>query len=81
MEPKQSTVSVMNRLRIDHTWITHSYLLILYRLRQKSWSPSSVSCVAARKIVRRSVLGPVRDITEDVKKPNKQTNKQTKLIL
>ena len=33
------------------------------RLRQKSWSPSSVSCVAARKIVRRSVLGPVRDIT------------------
>ena len=33
------------------------------RLRQKSWSPSSVSCVAARKIARRSVLGPVRDIT------------------
>ena len=33
------------------------------RLRQKSWSPSSVSCVAAHKIVRRSVLGPVRDIT------------------
>ena len=33
------------------------------RLRQKSWSPSSVSCVAAREIVRRSVLGPVRDIT------------------
>ena len=33
------------------------------RLRQKSWSPSSVSCVAARKIVRRSVLGPVHDIT------------------
>ena len=33
------------------------------RLRQKSWSPSSVSRVAARKIVRRSVLGPVRDIT------------------
>ena len=30
--------------------------------RQKSWSPHSVSCVAARKIVRRSVLGPVRDI-------------------
>ena len=25
-------------------------------------SPSFVSCVAARKIVRRSVLGPVRDI-------------------
>ena len=25
------------------------------RLRQKSWSPSSVSRVAARKIVRRSV--------------------------
>ena len=33
------------------------------RLRQKSWSPNSVSCVAARKIVRRFVLGPVRDIT------------------
>ena len=32
------------------------------RLRQKSWSPHSVSCVAARKIVRRSVMGPVRDI-------------------
>ena len=32
------------------------------RLRQKPWSPSSVSCVAARKIVRRSVLGPVREI-------------------
>ena len=32
------------------------------RLRQKSWSPSSASCVAARKIVRRSVLGPVREI-------------------
>ena len=31
------------------------------RLRQKPWSPSSVSCVAARKIVRCSVLGPVRD--------------------
>ena len=46
------------------------------RLRQKSWSPSSVSCVAARKIVRRSVLGasprysPVVD--EDVKKPTNQ---------
>ena len=34
------------------------------RLRQKSWSPSTVSCVAARKIVRRSVMGPVRDITQ-----------------
>ena len=33
------------------------------RLRQKSWSLSSVSGVAARKIVRRSVLGPVRNIT------------------
>ena len=33
------------------------------RLRQKSWSPSSGSCVAARKIVRSSVLGPVRVIT------------------
>ena len=49
------------------------------RLRQKSWSPSSVSCVAARKIVRRSCLGarPRYNLVvdEDVKKPNKQTNK------
>ena len=37
-------------------------LSVCDRLRQKSWSPSSVSRVAARKIVRRSVLGPVRDI-------------------
>ena len=47
----------------------------------KSWSPSSVSSVAARKIVRRSVLGPVRDkadiVDEDVKKPNKQARRQT----
>ena len=27
-------------------------------LRQKSWSPRSVSCVAARKIVRRQSWGP-----------------------
>ena len=33
------------------------------RLRQKSWTPRSVSCVAARKIVRRFVLGPDRDVT------------------
>ena len=38
----------------------------------------SVSRVAALKIVRRSVLGPVRDfyslvVDEDVKKPTKQT--------
>ena len=50
------------------------------RLRQKSWSPSSVSCVAARKIVRRSCLGarPRYNLVvdEDVKKPNKQTNKR-----
>ena len=32
-----------------------SVLVLDDRLRQKSWSPSSVSCVAARKIVRRSV--------------------------
>ena len=32
------------------------------QLRQKSWSPRSFSCVAGRKIFRRSVLGPVRDI-------------------
>ena len=41
-----------------------------YRLRQKSWSPGSVSCVAARKIV----LGPVRDITAISNQPNKLTN-------
>ena len=49
------------------------------RLRQKSWSPSSFSCVAARKIVRRSCLGarPRYNLVvdEDVKQPNKQTNK------
>ena len=40
------------------------------RLRQKSWSPLSVSCVAARKIVRRLV------VDEDVKKPtNQPTNR------
>ena len=33
------------------------------RLRPKSWSPSSVFCMAARKIVRHSVFGPVLDIT------------------
>ena len=38
-------------------------LSVYDRLRRKSWSPSTVSCVAARKIVRRSVLGPVRNIT------------------
>ena len=32
------------------------------RLRQKSWSPSTVSCVASRKIVRCSVMAPVRDM-------------------
>ena len=44
-------------------------------------SPSSVSCVAARKIVRRSCLRarPRYNLVvdEDVKKPTKQTNKQT----
>ena len=49
-------------------------------MRQKSWSPSSVWCVAARKIVRRSVLGAGPRyslvVDEDVKKPTKQRNKQ-----
>ena len=53
------------------------------RLRQKSWSHSSVSCVAARKIVRRSCLGarPRYNLVvdEDVKKPTKQTNKKEPL--
>ena len=49
-----------------HTVAARSLLVgsvsVLYDwLRQNSWSPSSVSCVAARKIVRRSVLGPVHD--------------------
>ena len=39
------------------------FLVIITILLSNSWSPSSVSCVATRKIVRRSVLGPVRDIT------------------
>ena len=49
------------------------------RLRQKSWSPSSVLYVAARKIVKRPVLGPVRDIvvllTRTLRnQPNKTNN-------
>ena len=32
------------------------------RLRQKSWFPSSVSIVAERKIVRSTVLWPVRNM-------------------
>ena len=36
---------------------------IMWPAETEAMSPSSVSCVAARKIVRRSVLGPVRDIT------------------
>ena len=51
---------------VDNTPVPLMTLVILigigYRLRQKSWSPSSVSCVATRTIVRRSVWGPVRDI-------------------
>ena len=35
-----------------------SVSVLCYRLRQKSWSPRSVSCVAARKIVRRQSWGP-----------------------
>ena len=48
------------------------------RLRQKSWCPSSVSCVAARKNVRLSVLGARPGyslvVDKDFKK-NKQPNK------
>ena len=49
------------------------------RLRQKSWSPRSVSCVAARKIVRRqswdlsAIYGYSLVVDEDVQKPNKQS--------
>ena len=43
----------------------------LTRLRQKSWSPRSVSCVPARKIVRR------QSWDEDVKKLTNQPNKAT----
>ena len=47
------------------------------QLRQKSRSPSSVSCVAARKIVRRSVFGPVRGINKLLTSTlRNQTNKQ-----
>ena len=55
------------------------------RLRQKSWSPSSVSCVAACKIVRRSALPPPPPppppprynlvVDENVKKLTNQINK------
>ena len=51
------------------------------RLRQKSSSPCSVSCVAARKIVRRSCLGarPRYNLVvdEDVKKRTNQPTKQS----
>ena len=51
------------------------------RLKQKSWSPLSVSCVAARKDCQTLCLGaPPRYslvVDEDVKKPTNQTNKQT----
>ena len=54
------------------------------RLRQKLWSPSSISCVAGRKIVRRSVLGPRPRynpvIAKDVKKPANQPNKAAQCI-
>ena len=41
----------------------------------------AVSCVAARKIVRRSVLGPVRDIALLLRRTlRNQTNKQTKSL-
>ena len=51
------------------------------RPRQKSWSPYSVSYVAALKIVRgQSCLGTRPRyslvVVEDVKKPNKQTSMQ-----
>ena len=42
---------------------THTYTDTYIHIKsRRSWSPSSVSCVAARKIVRHSILGPVRDI-------------------
>ena len=47
------------------------------RLRQKPWSPCSVSCVAAHKIVRRQSWDPSAIyslVDEDVKKPNKETH-------
>ena len=50
------------------------------QLRQKSWSPRSVSCLAALKLSNFS-LGTCPqyslNVDEDVKKPNKQINKQT----
>ena len=48
------------------------------RLRQKSWSPSSVSCVAARKNCQTLCLGARLRynlvVNEDIKKPTKQTS-------
>ena len=44
-------------------------------LRQMSWSPSSVSCVAARKIIRRQSWDPSRCslvVDADVRKSSKQ---------
>ena len=46
-----------------HSLLVGSVSVKCDRLRQKSWSPSSVLCVEARKFVRRSVMGPVRNIT------------------
>ena len=49
------------------------------QLRQKSWPPRSVSYVAVRIIIRRQSWDPPRYslvADEDVKKPNRQTNKQ-----
>ena len=45
-----------------HFLLVGSVSVLCDRLRQTSRSPSSVSCVTKRKIVRRSVFGPVRDI-------------------
>ena len=53
----------------------HCGVIIIW-LRQKSRSPRPVSCVAARKIVRRQSWDPTNYslvVDEDVKKPNKQT--------
>ena len=59
-------------------------LPLVDRLKQKPWSPSSVSCVAARKIVRRSCLGarPRYNLVvdEDVKKPTNQPTNQIPLV-
>ena len=55
------------------------------RLRQKPWSPSSISCVAARKNCQKLCLEARPRyslvVDEDVKKPTNQPNKQANKVV